>query len=75
MNLNDHRWHEKITLSLSAIQWISVHGNTCLGLRHPDNKGTSRSSAIDFLLKLEGKLLEKSLLSPEEVSLIHKTGY
>lgn len=75
MNIKDPNWNKDITITLPAFQWLGIHGNTCLGLRHPENKGPSRALVISFLIKLEGMLLEESLLTPEDISYIHKTGY
>lgn len=75
MNTQDPNWNNDISITLPAYFWLSVHGNVCLGLRHPENKGTSRNMAITFLTRIENVLLRESLLSPEDISLIHKTDF
>jgi len=71
MNFNDPLWNKKITITLPAVQWLSVHGNTSLGLRHPENKGLSRQYSAGFLMKLEGLLLDEGLFSLDDISSIH----
>ena len=75
MNTQDPNWKKDITITLPAYQWLTVHGNACLGLRHPENTRSSRGPTITFLVKLEGLLLHKSLLTPDDITHIHKTGY
>lgn len=75
MNLQDPNWHNDISFSMPAYYWLSVHSNVCLALRQPENKGSSRTIALTFLASIESVLLADSLLTPDEISLIHKTGY
>jgi hypothetical protein len=36
------------TVKASLLTWITVHGNLCLALRHPQNRGPSREWAVGF---------------------------
>jgi len=38
------------------LTWLAVHGNLCLALRHPENRGASRRYVVDFVKGL-GKML------------------
>lgn len=75
MNIKDPDWNNDICITMPAHWWLTIHGNVCLGLRHPDNKGSSRGVAITCLTRIENVLLSHSLLSPDDISHIHKTGY
>ncbi|MFZ2149252.1 MAG: hypothetical protein WAV28_18730 [Sedimentisphaerales bacterium] len=64
---------KKVTITFSAIEWFALHGNACLGLRHPQNTGFSRRLCEDALQKLERKLYNAGLLTQTEIDYIHHT--
>lgn len=47
--------------------WSAVHGNLCLALRHPSNRGPSRHYVETFVRALGQRLVEEGLLSAEEL--------
>lgn len=62
-----------IDLHISALHLLAVHGNVCLGLRHPENKGPNRQLGIEFLNYAEAKLKAAGIINDNDITLIHKT--
>ena len=60
-----------IELQISALHLIAVHGNVCLGLRHPNNKGPNRKIALEFLNYAEAKLKDAGIIDDFDIELIH----
>ncbi len=56
-----------VVLELTLLQVMVIHGNMCLGLRHPGNQGASTEIARDILQRLGQALVEGSLLTAEEL--------
>lgn len=71
MNLTDPSWYKKITITMPALQWLSVLGNTSLGLKHSSHKDHSRQTTAGFLMKLEGLLIDENLISLDDISELH----
>jgi hypothetical protein len=46
----------------NLLTWTAVHGNLCLALRNPSNRGASRQIVIDFVRELGAYLLERGAL-------------
>jgi len=63
---------EIIELQISALHLIAVHGNVCLGLRHPKNTGPNRKLAIEFLNYAEAKLKDAGIIDDDDIKRIHK---
>lgn len=61
-------WTAPLTIAAPGLTWMSVHGNLCLALRHPLNRGASRDLVERFLLELGGKLVDAGVLTPEELA-------
>ena len=53
------------SISANLLTWLTVHGNLCLALRHPQNRGASRPYVIGFTKEL-GKLLVRYGVMTEE---------
>ena len=70
--MNSEKVEEPITITRRALDWLAVHGNVCLGLRHPNNIGPSRAMVEKFLADLEAELLACGLLSPADIAEIHQ---
>ena len=51
----------------NGLVWLGVHGNLCLALRHPQNRGASRSIMIDFVKRLGRLLVIYGVVSEEEL--------
>ena len=63
---------DQIEIEADAFTWMTVHGNLCLGLRHPNNTGPSRKIVENFVEALEAMLVKSGLLSEEDVVSIHQ---
>lgn len=70
--MNPLKGGEIITMSFTAIQLMAIHGNVCLGLRHPQNRGISRAIVKSFILDAEKKLVECGLLNEDDIRKIHR---
>ena len=57
----------------SGLEWAGVHGNLCLGLRHPLNVGTSRDLMVRFVKRLGKNLVEWGVLTREQLELAERT--
>lgn len=56
---------ESGTVTAELIQWVAVHGNLQLALRHPMNVGPSRAIVESFIEDLGAWLVEQGMLTPE----------
>lgn len=65
--------HEPITLTMTALGWMAVHGNVCLGLRASRNRGLSRLLAESFLTQIEAEFLACGLMTEADIDLIYRT--
>ena len=72
MEKDNRAWEEIIELRMSALHLLAVHGNVCLGLRHPTNTGFNRKLAMVFLGYAEQKLKSAGLINDEDIENIHK---
>jgi len=50
-----------------AMTWMAVHGNLCLALRHPANRGESREQMIAVIHQLGENLVACGLLTQAEM--------
>jgi hypothetical protein len=55
------------TVKANLLTWVTVHGNLCLALRHPQNRGSSREWAVKFTKALGKALVEWGALTPEQL--------
>jgi hypothetical protein len=49
------------------LTWMIVHGNLCLALRHPQNRGPSRNVAVMLTKALGKALVEWGALTSEQL--------
>jgi hypothetical protein len=56
------------TLIAPGIAWMAVHGNLCLALRHPGNRGPSTAFVVDFRDALGLRLVDWHILTPEQLA-------
>ncbi len=56
-----------LRVELTALQMLTVHGNLCLALRHPENLGSSRRFCIEAVHALEKVLQEEGVLDEEDI--------
>jgi len=77
-----NRWNDperaedlaRITTTMTAplLTWLAVHGNLCLALRHPDNRGASRTWVIAFVKALGQHLVSLDVLTADELAAAEK---
>jgi hypothetical protein len=58
---------ERATLDASLLEWMAIHGNLCLALRHPENSGGSRALVVKAIDQIGKLLVERGLLSQAEI--------
>lgn len=49
-------------------EWLTVHGNLCLALRHPENTGPSRVLIVGMIYRIGKILVEGGVLTQEELN-------
>ncbi len=49
VNPDPEFWKKKIKVDMDVITLLSIHGNLCLALRHPENTGESRKLIVSFV--------------------------
>jgi hypothetical protein len=64
--------NKKMAVSAPLLTWLTIHGNICLALRHPANRGDSRQYAIAFVKQLGQALVKEGAISQEELEEIEK---
>lgn len=62
-------WMMKTTRNVKAplLVWLAVHGNLCLSLRHPQNRGPSRKLILDFVKNIGRFLVEAGAVTEAEL--------
>ena len=58
---------EQASLSATLLEWMTVHGNICLGLRHPENQGPSRGYALAVRDRIADLLIARGVLTPDQI--------
>lgn len=61
-----------ISIMSNGITWTAIHGNLCLALRHPDNKGPSRELIIKFVKKLGEVLEQEGAVTPNILRRVYR---
>ncbi len=56
------------SVETNLLTWLAIHGNLCLALRHPQNKGASRPLVMKFVKELGDKLLEWKVITEEQLA-------
>ena len=60
-----------VCINFKILDLLAIHGNICLGLRHPDNIGTTRQVAYNVVKTIERIFKETGM--PDDVLMeIHK---
>lgn len=67
IDINPDKAAEVAPLETNLLTWMAVHGNLCLALRHPQNRGPSRSVILEFLTDLSNLIVERGLLTREQM--------
>jgi hypothetical protein len=55
------------TVEADLLTWLAIHGNLCLSLRHPANRGPSRKYVVDFVKGLGKFLVDAGVMSQEQM--------
>ncbi len=58
---------ESATVEECLFVWMTIHGNLCLALRHPENQGPSRAYTVAFVEKLGRLLVERGMLTQAQL--------
>lgn len=66
-HLDVNKAMELATVEESLFVWMTIHGNLCLALRHPDNTGPSGVYVQKFVDKLGKLLVERRLLTQAQM--------
>ena len=61
----------RVYLNLSIHDLLAIHGNICLGLRHPDNTGPTRKIAENVISTIE-KIFQDTGMENDVIAEIHK---
>jgi hypothetical protein len=56
-----------VSLDATLLDFVAVHGNLCLALRHPENTGDSRAMVISMIHRLGKLLVEGGILTQAEL--------
>lgn len=67
-DLSPDKLLELVLVEESLFVWMAIHGNLCLALRHPANRGASRHYIESFCTKLGQLLIEKGVFTAEEIA-------
>jgi hypothetical protein len=67
MNLDPDKLRERIAIEFSMIEVLSIHGNLCLALRHPQNAGAARQTALDIVAHLSKIIVHWGVMTQVEM--------
>jgi hypothetical protein len=57
-----------VTVDGTLLDWMAVHGNLCLALRHPQNQGETRALIVSMIHKLGTLLVDEGILTADEMN-------
>ena len=60
------------SMETNFLTWLTIHGNLCLALRHPQNVGLSRAYIVAFVKRLGRKLVEWGVITEEQLRHIER---
>ena len=67
MNKDPYFWTRKVAITTDMITWLNIHGNLCLALRHPENRGPSRIYIAAFTKMLGHFLVDSGAITEQEL--------
>lgn len=70
---NEEALRKDWSMIATGLEWAGVHGNLCLGLRHPENVGPSRDLMVRFVKRLGKLLVEWDVLTQEQLEYAQRT--
>jgi hypothetical protein len=62
---------KRVCLDFSILDLVAIHGNICLGLRHPDNTGPLRQIAANVIDTIE-QIFKDTGMEDDVIAEIHK---
>ena len=62
---------KRVCLYFNILDLVAIHGNICLGLRHPNNTGTTRQVAYNVIATIE-KIFQDTGMENDVIAEIHK---
>jgi len=66
MNKDPQFWKSQAQVNAPMFIWLAVHGNLCLALRHPENRGPSRPYVEQFVKQLGRWLVVRGAITQRE---------
>jgi len=70
--MNFEKFLTNISMQISGVHLMAVHGACCLALRHPDWNGESRKYVLEFVAAAEASLKEKGILTEKDIVYLHQ---
>lgn len=67
MNLDPDKLRELVVIEFNMLGVLSIHGNLCLALRHPQNAGMSRQTVLEIVQRLSAIIVERGIMTPLEM--------
>ncbi len=67
MNLDPDKLRDTVAIEFSMLGVLSIHGNLCLALRHPQNAGASRQIVVDIIQHLAAIIVARGIMTPLEM--------
>ena len=64
---------KKASVTTNLLTWLAVHGNLCLALRHPANRGASRPHVLKFTKELGKQLVKWGVITQSQLEEAEKT--
>ena len=63
----------ELEIHIDFLSLYTVYGNACLGLKHPENHGDSRLTALNAIEKIGAYLVDSGCLT-NQVRFMHENG-
>lgn len=70
-NLDETVWRQHVTLELNVLTVMAIHGNLCLALRHPANRGPSTRLVAAVVHQLGELLVARGALTAAELAEVY----
>lgn len=67
MNLDPRALIAMVSVEAPMLSWVTVHGNLCLALRHPSNRGQSRQICLNMVKQLSEMIVAGGIMTQEEM--------
>jgi len=67
VNLDPRVLAANASVTAPMLTWVTVHGNLCLSLRHPQNAGQSRELCLQMVRHLSKLIVDAEIMTQEEM--------